>query len=84
MVVKVTHVPASLCLAGLTWGLGGKTTSFQPSLTESKSQEELLLLLLCYQTGGASWRALEGLGLQPAEATLTIKVFADFHSTLRA
>ena len=60
------------------------TTSLQPSLTQSRSQEELLILLL-YQTGGGRLeREWERLVLELAAATLTIKVFTDFISTVRA
>ena len=61
LVGKVPHVTASAQLQARLGAGGRGATSLQPSLTQIRSQEELLLLL--HQTGGGRLERVRKAGL---------------------
>ena len=85
LVGKVTHVTASAQLrARLGAGGGGGQLYYSPASPRSGHRRNYCYCCCCIKQEGAGWKEWERLVLELAGATLTIKAFTDFISTIRA
>lgn len=71
----------------VAWGLeavgGGGQLHYSPASPRSGHRRNYYYRCCCIKQEGAGWREWERLVLEVAAATLTIKVFTDFISTIR-